>query len=292
MSRIKFVTDSASDIPDADLSRYGIEMLNIPIAIDGMEYFERESFTIEQFYRILADCGEIPTTSRIPTGQYLSCYRKAFEEGYTDLINVTINAGGSGIYDSAQLAREEFYRSTPHAREKLRIHVVDSRSYTICFGHPLVEGAKMAEAGKSAAQILAYMEDYFACAEVYLGVYALDYAKKSGRITAAAAIVGDILGVRPIISFIDGNTKTVEKVRGEKQIPRRLLEIYRKSCADPNAPVMVVRGEPEQPAIELKELLDKETGRDTPIYYAGASIVINSGPKILALVLRGKKRRG
>ena len=291
MEKIKFVTDSASDIPDKALAKYGIEMQHIPIAIDGVEYYERKSFTIEQFYRMLAQATEIPATSRITVETYLACYTRALEEGYTDLINVTLNAGGSGTYECALMARDALYQKTPDAKARMRIHVVDSRAYAICFGHAVMEGAKMARAGKPAARILRYLEEYFAAAEIYIGIYALDFAKKSGRISAASAVVGDILGVRPIISIIDGQTKTVEKIRGDRQMPQKLLNLYRKNCTDKNAPVIIVRGELEQPALELKELMDKETGRDTPIYYAGASIVINAGPKMLALTFKGEPRQ-
>ena len=290
MDKIKFITDSASDIPDEMLAEYQIDMCNIPITVDGEGYYERKSFTTQEFYKLLGAADEIPVTSRVPMDDFLACYQKAWEQGHSHIIHVTLNAGGSGINASAQMARERFYQKTPEARDKIGIHIVDSRTYSFVYGYPVVQGAKMARAGKSAEEILAYIEDYFDRVEIYLGCYSLEYAKRSGRIGAAAAFVGDVLGLRPIISMIDGQTKTVDKVRGDKNLPARLLQLYLDNRAGKEGPVLIVRGELDAPVEELQALLREDLGRDVQDYYAGASIAINTGPKLIAVVCLGKRR--
>lgn len=291
MEKIKFIADSASDIPDEALLGYNIDMPGIPIVIDGKEYYERKSFTIREFYKVLGKTTEIPVTSRVPESDYVNYYKKALDQGYTDVINVTINARGSGTNQSAQMAAGQFYKKYPEAKDKLNIHVVDSKTYSAAYGFPVIEGAKMAMAGKSVKEILAYMNNWFDCCEIYLACYTLEYAKKSGRITAAAAFVGDILGLRPIISFLDGDTKVVERVRGEKNVIPELLDMYERHCEDPNAPVFVICGEVPEYGAQLQQALQKRLGREIPVYYAGASIVINSGPRIAAVAFKGKKRK-
>lgn len=292
MQKIKIVTDSASDIPQEDLDALGIEMLSIPIAVDGKSYFERESFSVEGFYDILDGAVEIPVTSRIPQRDYFACYRSAMEKGYTHLINVTINAGASGVNASAQMARKQFYADIPGARKKLEIHIVDSETYSLAYGWPVMQAAKMARNGRRTEEILLWLEDYFSTVEIYLGCYTLEYAKKSGRINAAAAFVGDVLGLRPIISMIGGGTKIIDKVRGEKNISPRILQAYLEHRTDPEAPVLVVCGKDKQYGQELAQAIQKQTGLPLPpVYPAGACIVTNAGPRMLAVICRGKKRK-
>ncbi len=291
MQKIKIITDSASDIPQQDLEALGIEMLSIPIAVDGKGYFERKSFTIEEFYEILDKASEIPVTSRIPEQDYFTCYRNAMEKGYTHLINVTINAGGSGVNAAAHMARDRFYDEIPGARKKLEIHIVDSGTYSLAYGWPTMQAAKMAKSGKSVEEILLWLEDYFSSVEIYLGCYTLEYAKKSGRISAAAAFVGDVLGLRPIIAMIGGGTKVVDKVRGEKNVAPRLLQAYLDNCADPQTPALVVCGKEPQYGEELAQAIQSKTGLPKPpVYRAGACIVTNAGPRMLAVICKGKKR--
>ena len=148
MQKIKIVTDSASDIPQEDLEALGIEMLSIPIAVDGKGYFERKSFSIEEFYDILDGASEIPVTSRIPEQDYFACYRGAMEKGYTHLINVTINASGSGVNAAAHMARDRFYADIPGARQKLEIHIVDSGTYSLAYGWPTMPRWPKADGGR------------------------------------------------------------------------------------------------------------------------------------------------
>jgi len=291
MEKIKFIADTASDIPDSDLARYNIDLPSVPIVVDGKEYVERKSFGIEEFYDVLAGSTEIPVTSRVPADDFLDCYKTAYGEGYTDVICVTINAAASGTNASAIMARDLLYQSIPEAKEKMQIHIVDSRTYSTAYGMPVVEGAKMAEQGKTVAEILTYLDEYFRSVEIYLGCYSLEYAKKSGRIGAAAAFVGDVLGLRPIILMVDGTTKTVDKVRGEKHLIDRIISMCKNPDIDMSKDVFAIHAAEKQYGAEMQQKLKKEFGIDVPVYSAGASIVINAGPKIVAVVVRNKKLR-
>lgn len=288
MQKIKVMADSPCDIPPSEQKQYNIDILSVPIAVDGKGYFERKSFTMEQFYDIINAAAEIPVTSRVPIESFYDSYVRAMEEGYTDVICITINAGGSSTNASAHMAREHFYAQQGKCR--LAIHIVDSGTYSLAYGLPAMEAARMAQEGYFVGEILEYLEDFFSRVEIYLGVYSLEFAKKSGRIGAASAFVGDMLGLRPVISMIAGNTKTVDKVRGDKNLAGRIFKAYQDNCADKTAPFAVVCGQDRQYGKELADLLEAETGYRSPIYTAGASIVINAGPRMLAVVHQGKKR--
>lgn len=287
--KIKFMADTASDIPDVDLKAYNIDMPSVPITVDGAEYLERRSFGIKEFYGVLQKSSEIPVTSRVPEDDFLQSYKNAYEEGYTDIICVTINAGGSGTNLSAFSARDALYREIPEAEGRIKIHIVDSRTYAMAYGLPVVRGAVMAREGKSVGEILDYLDDWFSRVEILLGCYSLEYAKKSGRIGAAAAFMGDVLGLRPIIAMIDGGTKTVGKVRGDKNLIPKISELCAGTYNDLAKGMIICAAELER-GVEMQAQIKKDYGVMLPIYYAGASIVINSGPRIVAVAYPGKKR--
>lgn len=290
IEKIKLMADTPSDITDEELERYNIDMPCVPIAIDGQSYIERQSFSNHEFYTVLENAQEIPVTSRVPTQEFLACYKKAYEQGYTSIICVTINASGSGTNMSAHQAKEEFFRKNSEAKDKVEINIIDSKTYSAGYGYPVVQAAKMALNGHGTAEILDYLNHWFSRVEILLGCYSLKYAKKSGRITAAAAFVGDVLGVRPVILMIDGQTKTIDKVRGDKNLVPKLVETYLKRRESKEAPVAIAHGKDINTALELQALLEKETGRQVPMYAVGASIAINAGPDIVAIVLHSGAR--
>lgn len=289
--KILLMTDTASDISDADITQYGIVMLPIPIAIDGKGYLERVDFTTAEFYQRLAAAKELPATSHILSVTYVQAYEDAFENGYTHIINTTITSKGSNMFQAAVLAKKMFYEEHPEAKDKIHIQLLDSGSYSLGYGYAVVEGAKMAGDGKNAQEIYAWMDHYFSCAEIYFATYSLEYAKKSGRIPAATAFVGDVLGLRPIISIIDGKTTTVEKVRGDKNVVPRIVENALSRVTDKRLPTAMVYGEVQSYADDLQKAISKAFGHAPKMnFQAGASISINSGPKVVGLVVQGAER--
>lgn len=289
--KVLLMTDTASDIADADLLAGGIVMLPIPIAIDGTGYLERVDFTIEEFYDKLAAAKELPVTSHILAQTYVQAYLEAYEAGFTHIINTTITSVGSNMFQAAVFAKKLFFEEYPDAAEQLEITVLDSGSYTVGYGYPIVEASKMAKAGKTADEIIAYLDDFYSTTEIYFAAYSLEYAKKSGRIPAAAAFVGDILGLRPIISIIDGRTTVVEKVRGDKNVVSHICELAYENASDKKAPTAIVYGAVEQYGEDLTKAAAKKFGHAPKARYrAGAAITINAGPKIVGIIVRGKKR--
>lgn len=289
--KILLMTDSASDISDADLLEGGIVMLPIPIAIDGRGYLERVDFTTEEFYERLATAKELPVTSHILSITYQQAYLDAFEQGYTDVINTTITSVGSNMFEAAVYGKQQFYKEHPEAEGKINITVLDSGTYSLGYGYPIVEASKMVRAGKSAEEIIAWLDDFFAAVVVVFAAYSLEYAKKSGRIPAAAAFVGDVLGLRPIITIVDGVTTVVEKVRGDKNVVPHIVGQAFARAVDKKAPTAVACGSIPQYGEDLYKTVSKKFGHAPKgRFQLGASITINSGPKAVGMIVRAEKR--
>jgi DegV family protein with EDD domain len=293
MQKVSVLTDSASDLPGEIAEELGITVLPIPIVHNNKSYSERVELTNEQFYDLLLNSDEIPTTSHITADTYLQEYKKSFDAGNTHLLNITINSHGSNMYDAASLAKHRFYEEYKVDQSSFRIEVLDSKTYTMAYGIAVIKAARMARDGENIDDIIVALKDWFDRLEILFSVYSLDFVKKSGRVSCAAAFVGELLGLRPLIAFVDGFPSVIAKVRGDKNVIPKLLETAksRMSGAE-NYPFLMICGTPVQEAKALEKLIHKTMPqiKFEGIYSVGASVSINCGPKVVALVYAGKKR--
>lgn len=290
MAKIKIMTDSPCDIPKQLEQELDIEIISIPITIDDKSYLERVDFTAEEFYKILNASERLPVTAHITNLQYSEYIKRAYESGYEHLIIVCINSKGSNTYNSALMGRDMFFEENPEAKDKFRVHVIDSLTYTMGYGYPVIEAAKKIKKGAPIDEILAYLNDWFACSEIYFAPYSLDFVKKSGRVSVAAAFVGEIIGLRPIISFINGDVSITQKVRGEKSIIPAIADIAVKRII-PHTPYCVVYGEVEEYGKQLADELTKRLGYPPEhLYNAGAIIALNAGTKIAGVIIKGGRK--
>ena len=288
MSNIRLVTDSAADIPAQLVKELDIQVLPFHIAMGERELEDGVDFTPQEFYRDLVAAPKIPTHSQLNPFTFQECYEQAWRAGYTDLIYTAINAKGSATCQNAQQARELFYSEFPQAREEMSIRVLDSRTYTMGYGWAVIQGARMAREGKSAEEIAGWIQDWIDHARVIFAPYDLKFAKKSGRISVAAAFVGEALGLKPIMTFENGDSKILAKVRGEKNIIPAILE----QCArdrDVDAPYLCIGGSLEEENRRMSRACQEAFGRAPELEYCvGGVIAINAGPNLVGVVYRRK----
>jgi DegV family protein with EDD domain len=242
----------------------------------------------EQFYAMLEASDELPTTSQITVFQYGEVFEAAYKEGFTDVINTTINAEASGTYNSACLAARMFYESHPEAEKTFRIHNIDGVTYTAAYGYAVVCGAKMAQEGKNADEIVAFMKDFVEHYVIYFVPYTLEYASKSGRIPSAAAFVGELVGLKPIMRIADHKIATNDKIRGEKKI---IPTLVKKALSEmvPGSEYMVVCGNTIEDRDSLEAAMTEAVGyAPSARYRIGAAITINAGPRTVGVAIRTK----
>lgn len=291
MHKIRIITDSASDIPVKLEKELDIKILSFPITVGETGYLERIDFTNEEFYKILETEPEIPSTAQITQVQFEDVYKEFYDDGVTDVIHVSINSTGSNTYSSSLMATNSFFENNPDAREKMNIYNIDSHTYTAGYGYPVIEAARKIQKGTAPQEIVDFLEDWFSSVEIFFAPYTLKYVKKSGRVNAAAAFMGELIGLRPIISMIDGESKIHEKVRGDKKIVPTLVEQVVARII-PETPYSIFRGGLDGYPDELARELTKQLGYPPErIYYAGAAITINGGPDLIGVCYKGKKRR-
>ena len=287
MQEIKIITDTACDIPKETAQELGITKVPIPITVNGKALYEDIDFTPEEFYKILDSSEEMPKTSHVPAFVFTEEYEKAFSEGYKHIIHVTINSKGSAMYESALMAKNLFFEDHPNAN--ITIDIIDSLAYTLGYGMPLIIAADMIKNGSTKDEIVSYLKGFFKNLELCFSVYDLKTVKKSGRVSCAAAFVGDILGLRPIIFFTDGVATIPTKVRGDKNIIPTLVANAKENIKK-GTPYSVVYGYNTDTAKIFAEEIEKAVGyAPFGVYHIGASIAMNAGTNMLGFIYTKNK---
>lgn len=284
--KIMLMTDSVSDITREQAEALGIRMLCFPITVDGVAYREAQDFTKEEFYKMADNAKEFPLTAQLTPFEIEEAYEQLAEEGYTDVIYVTIGAGGSGTYNNATMAKQSFEENHSGDENRMRIHLVDGRCYTATYGYAVAEAAKKLARGASVAELTDYLEDWCRHAGLYFVPMTMKYVKRSGRVSAAAAFAGELLGLRPFCRIANCKSSVLQKIRGEGPIIQKLTD-YAKEHMLPHTPYIVMAGSQREYAEQLAASLTKTLGYPPEgIWHIGAAIVCNAGPNVVGLVIR------
>ena len=289
MSKIGFLTDSCSDIPQELADKYGIEGVGFPINLDGVEYMERKDLTNDQFYQMMRDAQGVPTTAAITQLQFCDIYARYADEGYTDLVYLSINAGGSSTYKNAVKAMELLEEERPGYT--MKIQVIDSHTYSMPYGWYFCECARKVHNGGELASCVAELKQKLDCVEICLAAYSLKQMKKSGRISAAAAVMGELMGIRPIITLIDGKTRVESKVRGDDKVIPAMIDLCKKRTEGVEDFDYMIGHTSIPQAVELEKACRRAFGK-APLttFNLGGVVSANTGPDTLALVYVGKPR--
>lgn len=287
MSKIAILTDSACDIPRELEEKYSIDILPFTITLDGVSYTERKDFSFDEYYTMLREAKGTPSTAHITHIHFCEQFCKYVDEGYTDVLYISINSTGSATYDAARMAISALEEERPG--HSMRIHLVDSHTYSMVYGWYVCEAARKIRNGAELAPIIDYLNDIFSRTEIVLAAYSLKVMKKSGRISAAAAFAGELLGLRPVISLIDGVTKVESKVRGDANVLPAMVKFAREHKGD--SPDYMIGTTDSARAEELAKLCKKEFGvAPMCTFKLGAAVSSNTGPDAIAIVYLGNKR--
>ena len=212
---VRFIIDSASDIVPAEAEALGLIHIPMKVIFGEEEYSDSVDLTHREFYERLIENDEIPTTSQINPGVFMSAYQKVADNGDTAVV-ITLSGKLSGTYQSAMIALDGF---------EDKIFVVDSES--VCVGERILIqlGLKLRDQGLSAAEIAAELDLQKKHVRVLALLDTLEYLKKGGRISAAVAFAGNLLSIKPVIAIENGEVSLVGKARGSKKGNNLLREL-------------------------------------------------------------------
>jgi len=284
---IALLTDTTCDLSDEVLRENGIDLICFKIALDGEGYVERQDFTPQQFCAMLRNAKDLPKTSQITEYEFLDRFEAYAEAGKEGVIYVSINATGSGTNAAAHRAAETFRRQ--HPESGMTIRIVDSRMYSAAQGQPIVEAAALLDGGATMDEAIAYLEDRYGRMEILLVAYTLKWIRKSGRVSAAAAITGDLLGIHPIFSLNDGVSRVLKKVRGEHAAMVGIVKLMQSRIV-PGKPYYIMASE-DKYFDEYKKTCEAIMGYPPAgMGILGAAVLSNTGPDAVGLVFEGENR--
>ncbi|MBQ8646517.1 MAG: DegV family protein [Oscillospiraceae bacterium] len=289
MSKIAILTDSSCDIPVELEQKYGIDILCFPITLDGVSYTERKDFTPEEFYDMMRQAKGVPTTAAITSLRFVEKFCEYVDEGYTEVLAVLINGTGSATYNNAVMAAEQLREERPG--HKMKIHLVDARTYSMVFGWYVCEAARKIRNGAEVGHVKAELEKQMACNEICLAAFSLKQMKKSGRISAAAAFAGELLGLRPIISLNDGVSVVQSKVRGDASVVPAMIKYVTSRVEDVKEMEYQIGYTDHPMKDELIKQCKKAFGHP-PVntFLLGSVVSANTGPDAIAIAFSGSDR--
>lgn len=291
MSKIAILTDSSCDMPQELADQYGIDIMSFRILLDDVDYEERVTCTASEFYDKMRQAEGVPSTAAITPIQFCEKYCEYVDAGYTDVIHVCINRAGSSTYNNALMARDLLREERPE--HHMKIHLLDSHCYSMAFGWYVAEMGRKLQNGAEVRMLIDEFNAKMRQVEIILGPYSLKQMKKSGRISAAAAFAGELLGLRPIISMIDGKTKVESKVRGDDKVVPAMLSLCEKHLEgmDRNDVEYMIGHTEIDHKDELIKAARKMFGHPpVAVFPLGGVVSANTGPDTVAIVFTGKTR--
>ena len=287
MSKYVVLTDSTSDLPEEAAKQHNIDIVCFKIALDGEGYTERVDFTPEQFCEMLKKASGLPTTAQITQFEFFDKFEEYDRQGVEQTLYISINAGGSGTNAAAHAAAAQFHEEHPDSR--MEIFIVDSHAYSMAEGAGVIEAKQKLDAGETMESVVEYLNDKYAKMEILLTAYTLKVIRKSGRISAAAAIAGDLLGIHPIFTLNDGVSQVVKKVRGDKAVVSGMATTMASRMAQ-GTPYYIGVSDHKYDE-EYVEACTKKVGyAPVGIFHLGCAVLSNTGAEAVGLVFEGAKR--
>lgn len=287
MSKYVVLTDSTCDLPEETAKQHNIDIVCFKIALDGEGYTERVDFTPEQFCEMLRKASGLPTTAQITQFEFFDKFEEYDRQGVEQTLYISINAGGSGTNAAAHAAAAQFHEEHPDSR--MEIFIVDSHAYSMAEGAGVIEAKQKLDAGETMESVVEYLNDKYAKMEILLTAYTLKVIRKSGRISAAAAIAGDLLGIHPIFTLNDGVSQVVKKVRGDKAVVSGMATTMASRMAQ-GTPYYIGVSDHKYDE-EYVEACTKKVGyAPVGIFHLGCAVLSNTGAEAVGLVFEGAKR--
>lgn len=221
MSRIAIVTDSNSGITQAKGKEMGIYVLPMPFYINGELFLEDITLTQEEFYRRLGEDADISTSQPSP-GDVMDLWDRALEE-YDELVHIPMSSGLSSSCETAISLAGDYNG---------RVQVVNNQRISVTQERSVMDAMELRDAGKSASEIKEILEREKFESTIYITVDTLKYLKKGGRITPAAAALGTVLNLKPVLQIQGEKLDAFAKVRGWKAAKRTMLQAIEKDIKE------------------------------------------------------------
>lgn len=281
MGKVAVITDSNSGITQNQAGEYGIYVLPMPFYIDEKLYFEDITMTQEEFYKRLGEGVDIKTSQPAP-GDVMDLWNKVLKE-YDEIVHIPMSSGLSSSCETAHMLAEDFDG---------KVQVVNNQRISVTQKQSVLEAKKMAEQGMSAAEIKSILEEHKMESSIFITVDTLKYLKQGGRITPAAAAIGSVLNIKPVLQIKGEKLDAFTKARGMKLAKKKMLEAVEKELNEMFGPSMekedviiqaAYTGSGEEAALWAEEIKGRFPGHHFEMDPLSLSIACHIGYGALAI---------
>ncbi len=281
---IKILVDSASDINLKEAKKLGVELICMQVQFGEEEFFDGDNLTHEQFFEKLIESSDLPKTSQINQFRFEEKFEEMTRNG-DEVVAIILSSKLSGTYSSAVQAAKKFAG---------KVFVVDSLN--ACAGERILceYALRLAQEGKlTAQQIAKEAEEKKHKIQLLAMVDTLKYLKKGGRISSVAAIAGEMLSIKPVISIVKGEVKMVGKAMGSKKANNLLVQLVEK-CGGIDFDMPYALAYSGLSDVNLKKYIQdsaslwQDNAKILPIYGIGSTIGTHAGPGAIGVAFFAK----
>ncbi|WP_032122230.1 DegV family protein [Clostridium amazonitimonense] len=269
MEKIKIITDSTADLPRSIIEKYQIEVLPLTINFGEKTYVDGIDIDFKSLLEKIEEGEGFPHTSQVIPQRFIECYKRYLDEGYK-IISLHLSSKMSGTYQSACIAKETL--------DSEEIVVIDGQSVTSGLGLLVIKACILVEEGKNIFDIKEDTINTIPHVKSVLAFDCLEHLVKGGRLSKTAGVIGNILGIKPILTVKDGEMAVEDKVRGSKKALKYILEHLENVQLDEKVPMILLNAENEDIIEVLREKLIKEKYNFVEAE-VGCTVGTHSGPR-------------
>ena len=282
---IALVTDSTCDLPEDILKEHQVEVVPLTVHFGDDTYYDKIDLKSEEFYKMMEESSELPTTSQPSVGLFLDKYKKLTEE-YNQIISIHLSSSLSGTCEAAKLAASQ--------TGEAEIEVIDSKATSTGLGFLVLLAAKMIEKGKDLNEIKSKIMQERDNLTIYFTVNELSYLEQGGRIGKTQAFLGNIFNFNPILELSSetGEIIAKEKIRGYKKTNKRLIELALEATRDSkNINFAYLYGKNSDNFKQFQDFFEKELNEQNRFKYnlisnrIGSVLTSHTGPLVYGIVI-------
>lgn len=277
MAKTAIATDSNSGISQEMAKRLGISVIPMPFTIDDQLYFEDVTLTQEQFYeKLQSDCTI--TTSQPAPGDVMDLWDRLLTE-YDEVVYIPMSSGLSNSCETALMLAEDYDG---------KVFVVNNQRISVTQKRSVLDAIELAKQGRSGAEIRDFLEETKLESSIYITVDTLKYLKQGGRVTPAAAAIGTILNIKPVLQIQGEKLDSFAKARGFRQAKKIMLDAVEKDMrerfAGQKVHLQAAYTCSEADALEWKqEIEERFPGYEVDLDKLTLSIACHIGPGAIAI---------
>lgn len=290
MNEYIIITDSCCDLPRDYMESKKIPYVSLTCTFQEKEY--RDDFGLSLNYKDFYEGmrkGDIPKTSQPNADAYYKVFEDIIKQ-QKKILYICVSSGLSGTYNSANIAKNMILDEYPEAT----LEIVDILTASLGQGLMVMKAVEMQENGASFEEVIKYLEDTKLSLNTYIIVDDLNHLKRGGRISTAAAVVGSLFHIKPVLTLNDeGKVIAIRKAKGRKAGINELAKfVIDKIENSEDMMVTICHGDSEADAIKLKEIILKEVPvKEVMINFIGPVVGTYGGPGALAVFFVGKHRQ-